>query len=71
MLTDLFSRVLAMSLAGSAVIGVILLLRLLLGQGPKRYICLLWHGIPTADTSGGGAADFHGTGNVLRGNACP
>ena len=42
MLTDLFSQVLAMSLAGSAVIGVILLLRLLLGQGPKRYICLLW-----------------------------
>lgn len=42
MLAGLFSRVLSMSLAGSAVIAVILLLRLLLRDGPKWCVCLLW-----------------------------
>ncbi len=42
MLTELFSRVLTMSLSGSAVIVTILLLRLVLIRGPKWCVSLLW-----------------------------
>lgn len=42
MLTELFDRVLAMSLTGSMVIGGILAARLILSMGPKWCVCLLW-----------------------------
>lgn len=42
MTTGLFSRVLTMSLNGSLVIGMVLLLRLLLRRGPRGMVCILW-----------------------------
>ena len=41
-MSELFRSVLNTSLQGSIVIAVVLLLRLVLGKAPKRYICLLW-----------------------------
>ena len=39
---ELFVNVLNVSVSGSVVIGVVVLLRLVLKRVPKKYICLLW-----------------------------
>ena len=41
-MSELFPNVLNGTIRGSIVIIVVLLLRLLLHRGPKKYICLLW-----------------------------
>lgn len=45
MLTDLFSRVLAMSLNGSLVVGLVWVIRLLLRRESRGAVCLLWIGV--------------------------
>lgn len=41
-LRGIFETILAMSITGSMIIGVVLILRALLRRIPKKYICLLW-----------------------------
>lgn len=45
MLIDLFSRVLAMSLNGSLVVGLVWVIRLLLRRESRGVVCLLWIGV--------------------------
>lgn len=41
-MTHVFENVLIASFHGSIIIAVVLLLRLLLGKAPRKFICLLW-----------------------------
>lgn len=41
---ELFTGLLSVSLSGSLIIGIVLLLRLAFKKAPKALICLLWGG---------------------------